>query len=777
MRPKSKSLGVAEVTSIINGPIQSDRLLRKVGGLDFQSETLTPASLIITRVFLNKKGKVQVKKGPLVHMEKLNLTKNTAGNKKVFLRKEIEASRLGEELYSDDVLSQYSVYLLRKFELTTDYEQPEQFEGLLADLPEQFNHEFEDCVAKNLYVRVTQKAVYVTLLLALAHPLSKLQISDLRTWISSLEVPELPLEHLSSFSEDLPIEMVKGLQETNSEVLLLTEMMNQFSENLNDIYKEVQTVKDKRTPPVVKVVQSKVAAKEALEFENAKQLKAVNEKIAQLAEEFSTFKLAVDEKLAKIPKPKTPPKFKIVFGPDEKAGPTIENRLDETLKRIDLLVQRMNRSDQQVADLNKTIEKNKQEKRPSLNFSTARKAADEQNRIADKLTSTSDEVTTIARQMQQINDKLSTVESTVSKVKPDSAAIARIEKDHGQLQETASETLKLNKEIDLLTRKLQTVEAELTIVKNEKKKVPTAKLTKSDSAKKLTEQHQKDQEQLKSNATEIKKLTQTVGKVDVQLIKAHQKIAELEQKMRQTTQAAAVAKKTTATTVQQTPETSFNNTIMGPPAPPTRPAVSQQPVAQATRSFPSKETFLQANRPMRPVIEATEERPTVTLAIEEMLDRVSEKHPQTAETRSSWSLEEGYDNNNNNALDPQGPSLRRLKKLEWDIHSFFQQGRGLGHKGMLPKADFYANIRKIEVLPYLWASVYEREKKDILLGNELSTQQLINDLSDFLEEISILSKKRKVMGKWIYCPKEVEQKMEGYKLLSDYLETYLARQN
>lgn len=723
---------------------------------------------MITRVFL-KKGKVQVKKGPLVHMEKLNLTKNTTESKKVFLRKEIEANRLGEELYSDDVLSQYSVYLLRKFELSTDYEQPEQFELLLADLPEQFNHEFEDCVAKNLYVRVTQKAVYVTLLLALAHPLSKLQISDLRTWISSLEVPELPLEHVSNFSEDMPIEMVKGLQETNSEVLLLTEMMNQFSENLNDIYKEVQAVKDKKTPPVVKVVQSKVAAKEALEFENAQQLKVANEKIAQLAEEFVAFKKAVDEKLSNIPKPKTPPKFKIVFGPNEKAGPTIENRLDETLKRIDLLVQRMNRSDQLVADLNKTIEKNKQNKRPALNFSTARKAVNEQSKLADKLTSTSDEVSTIARQMQQINDKLSTVESTVLEVKPDSAAIARIEKDHGQLQETASETIKLNKEIDHLTTKLQTVEAELTIVKNEKKKIPIAKLTKSDSAKRLAEQHQKDQEQLKSNATEIKKLTQTVGKVDVQLIKAHQKIAELEQKMRHTTQAAAIAKEA-ATTAQQAPERA--NTAMGPAAPPKRPAASQPPVVQATRNFPSKETFLQANRPMRPVVETTEERPTVTLAIEEMLDRVSEKHPQTTATRNSWALDEGYDNN---ALDPQGPSLRRLKKLEWDIHSFFQQGRGLGHKGMLPKADFYTNIREIEVLPYLWASVYEREKKDILLGNELSTQQLIDDLADFLEEVKVLSKKRKVMGKWIYCPKEVEQKMEGYKLLSEYLETFLAR--
>lgn len=707
-------------------------------------------------------------------MEKLNLTKNTTENKKVFLRKEIEPNRLGEELYSDDVLSQYSVYLIRKFEGSSDYENPEQFEALLEDLPEQFNHEFEDCVAKNLYVRVTQKAVYVTLLLALAHPLSKLQISDLRTWISSLEVPEMPLEHMTGFSEEIPIEMVKGLQETNSEVLLLTEMMNQFSENLNDIYKEVQSVKDKRTPPVVKVIPSKVAAKEALESENARQLSKVDEKITQLTKEFSTFKTHVTDKLAKLPKPKQPPKFKITLGSGEESGPTVEMRLEEAIKRIDLLGQRVNQSDQQVAKLNQTMAENKQEKRPKLNFSLAKQATAEQHKLADKLATTSEEVTTIARQLQQINEKLTTVESTVLDAKPDSEALARIEKDHGQLQETASEMVKLNQVIDQLTTKLATVETELTTVKKEKKKIPTVRLTKSDSAKKLAEKHQKDQEQLKSNATEIKKLTQTVGKVDVQLIKAHQKIAELEQKMRQTV-TAPPAKKEQTTTIQQTPVVR-NNSMIGPVAPPVSKAAQPTQTVQEKRDFPSKESFLQATRPMKSIVATEEERPTVTLAIEEMLDRVSEKHPQSTEIKSPWTLDENYSQNLNNAQDSQGPSLRRLKKLEWDIHSFFQQGRGMGHKGMMPKADFYTNIRKIEVLPYLWASVYEREKKDILLGNELSTQQLVNDLNDFLEEVNVLSKKRKVMGKWIYCPKEVEQKMEGYKLLSEYLETYLARQ-
>lgn len=704
-------------------------------------------------------------------MDKLNLTKNIIASKKIFFRKEMDESRLGEELYSEDVLSQYSVYLLRKFELSEDYEQPEQFEELLVDLPEQFNHEFEDCVVRNVYLRVTQKAVYITLFLALAHPLSKLQISDLRTWISGLEVSELPLEHISHFSNDASFDMARGLQETNGEVLLLTEMMNQFSENLNDIYQEVQAVKGKKTPPVVKVVQSKAAAKQAQEAENAQKIQTANEKIEQLAESFSQFKIQIDEKLSNLPKAKKPPKFKIVLGTGVDSGPTVEERLEEALKNIDSLNKQITNSNQQIANLNEKIEKSKPEKRPKLNFSIAKKVNQEQTLLANKLTTTNEEVTSIAEKLEQFDKKLNAVETNINEVKTDPEAIARIEKDRGQLQETVSETVKLTQVIDQLTFKLESVESELEKTKETKKKIPVVKLTKSKATQNLLEAHQKDQEQLRFNATEIKKLTQTVSKVDVQLIKAHQKIAELEQKMRQ----SAVPRKQEPVAVKETVAmTRSNYKMVEPQEAVVKPTAPQNPTITASRDFPTKETFLQASRPIRATKETEEERPTVTLAIEEMLDRVSEKHPQTAEDgKRAWAVEENYNQNE----DMQGASLRRLKKLEWDIHSYFQKGRGLGHKGMMSKDDFYTNIRQIEVLPYLWASVFERERKDILLGNELSCQQLIDDLKDFLEEISILSQKRKVMGKWIYCPKEVEQKMEGYKLLSEYLEIYLARQD
>lgn len=662
-------------------------------------------------------------------MEKLNHTKNKTGNKKVFFRKEIDASRLGEERYSEAVLSHYSVYLLRKFEVTSDYEEVEQFEALLAKLPEQFNNEFEECVVKNLYLRVTQKTVYVTLLLAFAHPLSKPQIRDLRKWISSLKVPELSLEHLSTFSEDLPIEIVKGLQETNSEVLLLTEMMNQFSEKLKDIYKEVQPLKDRRTPPVVKVVQSKIAAKEASEAENAKQLKIANRKIEQLVEEFSTVKAHIENKLSNLPESKKPPKFKIVAGSSEESRATVENRLEEALQKINLLTQRITHSDQRVSELTKSLEKNKQEQRPKLNFSIAKKVNKEQNKLVDKLATTNEEVTSIARQLLQIDNKLSTVETTILAVKPESETIARIEKDHGQLQETASATVKLKQAIDQLTTKFKAVEA---------------KLAKSDSVKKLTEQHRKDQEQLKSMTTDIKKLTQTVRKVDVQLINAHQKIAELEQKVRQTVSVVTVQGSNNSTIESSVPVLQINSVIQ------------------------------EANRSVKVAIEEEEEGPIVPLPIEEMLDRVSEKYPQTA-MKSTLLLDEEQHKTNTQEL--QEAFLQDLKKLEWNVHSSFQQGQGLGHRGIMEKNEFYANIRKIEVLPYLWASIYEREEKDILVGNDLSCQQLMNNLTDFLNELGILSRKRKVMGKWIYCSKEVEQKMEGYKLLSEYLEMYLARQN
>ncbi|MFD2386288.1 hypothetical protein [Enterococcus rivorum] len=139
----------------------------------------------------------------------------------MLIRKEIEEDRLGEEIYSDDLLSPYSVYLVRKFEETIDYEEQGQFEELLKTLIENFEQVFQQFVIKNIYVRTTQKAVYLTLLLALAQPLTKIEMNDLRIWMNELKVPDLPetLEHLPSPSQEIPIEMVKGLQETTSEVL------------------------------------------------------------------------------------------------------------------------------------------------------------------------------------------------------------------------------------------------------------------------------------------------------------------------------------------------------------------------------------------------------------------------------------------------------------------------------------------------------------------------------------------------------------------------------
>lgn len=96
------------------------------------------------------------------------------------------------------------------------------------------------------------------------------------------------------------------------------------------------------------------------------------------------------------------------------------------------------------------------------------------------------------------------------------------------------------------------------------------------------------------------------------MIKAHQKIAELEQKVRQTAQATPIVKKEPAVIVQQPAVTRLNNTKL-------------EPAVQVNRNFPTKEMFLQSNRQTRSVAETDGERPTVTLAIEEMLDCVSEK--------------------------------------------------------------------------------------------------------------------------------------------------------
>lgn len=692
-------------------------------------------------------------------MEKLNITQKAAPTRKVFFRKEIEADRLGEELYSEDVLSQYSVYLLRKFELGEEYETPEQFHSFVETLPMSFNTEFEDCIVRNMYVRVTQKAIYLTFFLALAHPLSKLQISDLRTWISHLTVPEMALEHLSSFSNQATSEMMKDIQETNGEVLLLSEMMDQFNENLADLYNEVQTVKQTKTPPIFKIVPSQATKKEAQEAAHTEELNLLNQRFDQLAESFTEFEKEINNRFKRLPKPKKPPKFKIVRGAVLE-GPTNEEQLYQALAKIDTLTKHVQSADQQLAVLDKTMARLQKEK-PKVSFAKAKYVSP----LAEQLTETNEEVRELVKKMTYFDQKLETVESEVSEVKPEIQTIARLEREQEHLQDTTEKTREFEQTIAQLTQKLEATTTEFYQMKNEKKKIPVLKLTKSAAMQQMMAERLRDQQLLKSNATEIKKLTQLAGKVDVQLIKAHQKIAELEQKIRQ---------QPTAISQNQIPKNERQPTVPTMTVPKQqeveKPANNEKEIKLEKRDFPTKETFLQASRPVQPV--AAPERETVTLAIEEVLDRVAE---QPATQASNFATPHSKMDIGPQGNPPQEATLMQLKKLEWSIHAFFQKTRSLGHKGMMARDEFNMNIQKIEELPTLWEAVYAREKKDIMLGSDLSSQQLISDLPEFLEGVKRVSQKRKVMGKWIYCPKEMEHKLAGYTLLSDYLELYTKR--
>lgn len=716
-------------------------------------------------------------------MEKMSVVSSTNGNKKIFIRKEIEASRLGKSVYEDDVLSQYTVYLVRKFEQGTDYDSQEQFDLLLGLLPEEFNTYFEHFVLKKMYIRSTSKAVYISMFLALAHPLVKSQMNELREWVSDLVVPEMPLEHTSNFiDQGNPIDVARSLQETNSEVLLLSEMMNQFSQNLTEVFDEVKHLKEKKAPPVVKVVPSDALAKQSIETENSQRINRLAQKIEQLTADFANFKVEVTEKATVASKPRKPPKFKIVLGTGIEGKLTLESRLELAIDKVDSLTKEIQDANRKIAFLDNKVLEVRNSKRPKVSFSRATKTSNEKNVLEAKLANTTQEVNTLSKQIQQVSDKLNTVETNVLEKKPDQEIVERIEKDRGKIQENASETIRLTQIIEQLKDKLQTVESQLVTVKEEHEQAPLVEVAEKASVEELTEQHKKDQEILKINATEIKKLTQTVGKVDVQLIQAHQKIAELEQKMRSATKYEQQLKEAVAQQARMS--------VAGPkdvPRPRPVQAQPQTPVAvpppsmtttegmERARNFPSKETFLQSikqtgNNRSGNLPAVAEQQPGVTLAIEEVLDRVSEKHPNP-----------GYMNRSNfiqpaeTANHQRTSNLRQLKKLEWDIHAIFQRDTGTGHRGMVSKETFRTNLKKMDVLPYLWNSVYKKEQRDIMLGNDLSCQNLINELDDFLEETKHFAQKRKVMGKWVYCPKEVEQKMEGYKLLNDYLELYLER--
>lgn len=753
-------------------------------------------------------------------MEKLN--RQSSGNKKIFLRKEIEQERLGEEIYVEDILCQYSVYLVRKFEEKEDYLELSQMERLLTDLPERFNQEFQDAVVKNLYVRTTAKAVYVTLLLALPQPLSKFQITELKDWMDTLEVPQLALEHTSNFAaaDTGSNVMAREWQETTSEVLLLTEMMNQFNESLNEVYSELQVMKNQKTPPKMRVVKSEAAVKtvKEKENENSKRLDEAVAKVDKMNAAFQEFQenvLKQIEEIEKIEKQpaetKTPPKFKIFFDGQREEGTKLEQRLNQVLKRVEVLADRTDFSQKEVEKLGMKVEKESRRARELYRAQNDNiQPVDDQSKLEEKMALTNKDILTISRQLKEINKKLTTVETKVSEAEQSPEEIAQIEKDHDRLHETASETMKLNQVIDQLTARVQTVQSELTDVKQSKKKIPVMKLKKSESQQKLAAQHHHDQEQLKANAVEIKKLSQTVGKVDVQLIQAHQKIAELEQKIRTNDQLSSNRRRELEATmiyqqdgadepqsagVQPTqpagPQQQHPVSQEFPSTPPQmqqRPALTGNPnqrnnqnIPSGSREFPSKSDFLQASRPMpryqqqpSPAQQGTqppvpqEEPSTVTLSIEEMLNRVSD-HPKPEQLPANSVVPK------QNKTTPT--SLRRLKKLESDISACFKRVKGgIGSRGMIAKEDVYANIRQIEVLPYLWSMIQNNSTnpQDIRLNNEISCQQLVNGVPQFLQEVEEVASKRKVMGKWIYAPKELEQKMEGYKLLNEYFELYLS---
>lgn len=691
-------------------------------------------------------------------MEKLTLTSSGQEEKKVFLRKEMDDERLGEEIYEDELLSPYSVYLVRKFDYKKDYQELSEMQDLLEQLPEIFNEAFEAFVIKKIYVRHTPKSIYVSLLLALAQPLTKEQMLMLRRWMTALSAPEKEvLEHVSAFSNEPSMNVAKDLRETNSEVLLLSEMMNQFNRSLAEVNTELQAVKKKRTPPVVKVVQSEVATRKALTEEYSQELEQATKKIDALSSDFILFKKEITEQVQKAVavKPRKPPKFKLSLPPGVEGEPTLEQRLTRALKKIEELTKIVDNSTLQVTRLEHQI---------------AQKTDDstlhaENHALSQKWTVTNEEVLAIGRQLKQINSKLTTMDSNLLE-----ASVGKNNLDSTQQEQVNGEVAKLTQSLLQVSTKLEKMETELTTV-SAKKVIPKVKLTKSNMAKELSEQHKQDQEQLKLNAKEIKQLTQTVGKVDVQLIKAHQKIAELEQSVRKAVKSAEATPPPVApkiNKVEPTPVVAPANPVEVPAEPVAAPVAPTPPEpVTATRSeahagnksdFPSKEAFLKANTP---------QRPTVTLAIEEMLERVSDNHPvEITQTRRGAHQE---------ANDAAEAALsQKMEKLEEEIFTAFTKNKT--GRGMIRKDGLKEGIQEIAPLPEIWASIYRKEPKDVYIKKDLSCRQLVAEFPVFLDEITALANKRSMIGKWISCPKDMELDLEGYKLLTEYLIDYQDQQ-
>lgn len=828
-------------------------------------------------------------------MENVVLTDNVFKTKKIFFRKELDVSQAGEKVYSSEIIHPQSVYVSRKFILVEEYKQTEHFEALIRKLPEKFQQEFDSIFIKEIYRDIRPESVNITLLLTTEQPLTKAQVISIRRWIGQLKVKGLFVAKETKDEEKKFFQLLRGLKETNTQVMLLTDIINQLNGDMKNIYQDVRLLKEQK-------IDLEMDASSTGE-EAEQKIAMLTVEIEQVTREFSTFKTSLQKKIQQLSRNHQPREFKLVKGNHDSSIVTAEQQLKEALVKIEELTNKVVQSDERLAKLQTVVQEQKEAK--SIVEETAMKNDNKhkQIKIVAEMKTTNKKVNDVTQELKKYNNKLVNIENTLSKVHLFDGKITDLE------SKNSNSTVEVNKVVKVVQQMIEQCQKDQQQLRGNQQqinhlveKITTQNNELKEACQKINELEKKlssvtasqnSQEQVKNNTKEIQKLSTSKNKLDLDVARISEQLTQIEKdsfnkkeykniqeklqtntneisklsiltttleskvnevqtdlidvkkdstiqdKIQKNTEEIHKLTKTTEGFNHQVTETNEKIDLL------------EQKILNKKESSKTEAQLQSHTIKLKKLIVTTDVLDDQFTKTQEELDTLKEKvlmleseeqysNEETNTVRNFRNLSDNGSNTliygnmksaefnremkkfplkevlvRNDFLDETDESLvnfshkdmitsdsgskkdgqpdsiyidnfkpndlslsheyavKELEKLEEKIPTYFDDTNIHGiQRGKIKKEDFYPTLRKIEIVPYLWFNIFRKEKKDILIGNMLSCKQLVDELSNFLDEIENTERKKLIRSKWIYFSKEVEQKIEGYKLFSDYLELY-----
>ncbi|MTD40459.1 hypothetical protein GIX45_17905 [Erwinia sp. CPCC 100877] len=129
--------------------------------------------------------------------------------------------------------------------------------------------------------------------------------------------------------------------------------------------------------------------------------------------------------------------------------------------------------------------------------------------------------------------------------------------------------------------------------------------------------------------------------------------------------------------------------------------------------------------------------------------------------------------NNKEKKVTQNMLKRHVTALEASVLRYFTANVDSTKKRLVPKKDFLVLMDKLEFIDYLWMLLETAGNEEILIANQLSCKELVEDLDEFFKKIEEVSMKATIFNYWVYCPQNLFVRLKGYAALKDFLNNTL----